>query len=359
MARTFVSLSIVAYLGYYSLYACGSPYDTKSDKPAVCSAIDPIKLDVISLFESNYYKKNIDPYVSPAVNKANEVYHDYGLPLQIKANDFYWKHGKPGLDNAYIQANNLIINHGIPIYQKKIAPIYKNNIVPIYQKNILPVYQKKVLPIYQKNVAPVINPYIKQAQPYLNQARPYINGVKPYINQAKPYVYGIRNIDVNQIKPLYENGVKTMSLRANEAQVLLQDKFNQLPPSVHHYKDIVLYWIDRAENTDLVPILIKFYWNIIDFYQSEFLPLFHSNPSVNQLKLYYNQNAKAYVDQHIKPFLLQVNQHIHVDQLLAHILSCLPTRLAETTEQVFAAKTSSTHVKTSTAVPKTQHVPIT
>lgn len=306
--RKVVSLSIVAYLTYSVFYSCGSPFDQSTEKPCICSAIDPIKLDIYSLYQSNYYKTKVDPYVAPAVNKAIEAYHDYGLPVQIRLNEFYLQTAKPKVIRSSDDAHKLYLRH--------------------------------IKPFYLQKVAPVVNPYIDQARPYVNQVLVYYE---------------------NQVQPLYHQATN----KAIQAQSFIQDKYGNLPPSVKQLrdqlKDQIMYWIDRAENTDMRPILLKVYWSVVDFYQLEFLPVFNSSHVVTQIKVYYNENAKPYVDQNVKPFLIQVNNKVHVDQLISFILSCLPERPIIKEEQIYAAKTTSTQVKTSSsvAIPKTQHVPIT
>ncbi|KAL0582146.1 hypothetical protein ABG067_008112, partial [Albugo candida] len=142
LARKFMSLSIVAYLGYSTFYACGSPFDRTSEKPLICSAIDPIKLDIYSLFQSDYYKQHLHPYVSPVINKATRAYHDYGVPAQHQVVDIYYKHGQPNLNRAYGQVVDTYYKHGQPNLERAYVQV-NHVVVPIYQNKVLPIYNQK------------------------------------------------------------------------------------------------------------------------------------------------------------------------------------------------------------------------
>lgn len=298
---------------YSSLYACGSPFDQSVDKPLICEAIDPIKLDLYALYQSHYYQTKIDPYVAPLVRKGMDYYHDYGVPAQIKLNEIYLKQVKPEVIRGTVR--------------------------------VIAGYEKHVHPVYVKKIAPVIQPYVDQAKPHIHHAKSYLDKVKE-----------------KQIKPLYYQATE----KALEAQKLIQHKYENLPPHIKQVeidvKNKVMSWVDQAENLEMAPILLDLYWSIVDFYQLHFLPMLHANPAVNQIKLFYNENAKTHFDEKVKPLIAQLNNKVHLDVLFQHIISFLPAeRQIIPEEPVYTAKSAYIQPKTSTSVvvPKTQHVPIT
>lgn len=314
-ARKVVSLSIVAYLTYTSLYTCGSPFDKSIDKPVICDAIDPIKLDLYALYQSYYYKTKVDPHIRPVVIKGVEFYHEYGVPAQAKLNE---------------------------IYRRQIRPTLNDCLIPTALG-----YTRHVRPIFTKKIAPVI-------QPYVDQAKPHIKHAKSYIDQAHPYYQ-------NQIKPLYYQATD----KAFQTQKFIQHKYDILPPSIkqveNDVRNKVMAWVEYAENLEMAPILLDLYWSIVDFYQLHYLPVLHVNPAVTHIKMFYNENAKAHFDEKIKPLIAQVNNKVHFDVLIQHIISCLPERQVIPEEPVYTARSAYTQVKTSSSVvvPKTQNVPIT
>ncbi|KAG1074611.1 hypothetical protein G6F42_025694 [Rhizopus arrhizus] len=103
--RRFLSLSLATYLGYTFFYACGSPFDETSDKPAICGAIDPIKLDLYKVYQSDYYQSNIDPHVAPIVSKISGIYNDYGVPAQVKVVSLYDQYGRPRMNEGCVRAS--------------------------------------------------------------------------------------------------------------------------------------------------------------------------------------------------------------------------------------------------------------
>lgn len=285
----------MSYLSYHALYACGSPFET-GDKPAICAGIDPIKLDLYSLYQSKFYKTNAEPYISPLIEKGNDIYLEYGIPVQSRLSELYLQYGKNRIDQGCIQAHQ--------------------------------VYKYQVEPFYMDRVAPLIGPYLAQAKPYYN----------------------------SKIEILLDQSTK----KAYEARAILQYKLNNLPPAINQVKENaeeqISYWIQRAENTDLIPILEKLYWAIIDFFQFDLLPAIKYSHVATEMNSYYNANMKQYVDLNIKPVLAP----LQLAKLLHFIHAYLPTRPEPIAEQVFAATTASTQIKTaSIIVPKTKDIPIT
>lgn len=247
----------------------------------------------------------------------------YGIPASFKAQEFYFQHGKPRLEQSWAQAQH--------VYQHQVVPTYKNKVVP--------VYKNKVLPVYNQKVAPYVNPYLEKAQPYINQVEPYYT---------------------NQVKPIFHQAIT----KAYEAKTFVEN-YN-LPSSIKLYKDTaqakIIYWIDKAENTDLMPILVKLYWTTIDFYNQEFLPVLNQSHVITRIKLYYKQHIKPFVDQHIVPILMEINHRVHLDQVVQHVLSWLPQeRPIEVEEVVYTASSMNTQSKTEDeqVTPTTKEIPIT
>lgn len=138
--RRFLSLSLVSYLGYNFFYACGSPFDKASDKPAICEGIDPIKLDLYRLYQSDYYQSNINPRVAPIISTVSGLYNDYGVPAQIKAASFYDQHGKPLVNTGYQQVSHVYAQHVEP----KVSYLVANSKIHADQARIQlqPYYQQ-------------------------------------------------------------------------------------------------------------------------------------------------------------------------------------------------------------------------
>ncbi|KAI9327805.1 hypothetical protein BD770DRAFT_432766 [Pilaira anomala] len=343
--RQLISISIASYLAY-AFYECGSPFDKNTTgKPAVCSAIDPIKADLYSLYQSDFYHKNAEPYITPVLKKGNELYVEYGIPAQGKLTELYLEHGIPA--------------------QKKVSSLYTQHAQPRIQQGC--------------NHMQVV--YKKQLEPYLVKAVPYVN---PYLNLAKPYVIKLKSIQQKDIDVLCE---KTKE-KVTELQGLMEQNMEKLPPSVLQAKDNLMDWIQKAETTELLPAIQKIYWIIIDFIQFDLIPRLEENPIVigtqrayhDHVKTYFNANVKPLVDTNIKPivdnnlkpFIRSVVMpfvdtnitpaliHFQFDKLLDLIKFHLTQRPIVKEEKVFAAKTTSTQIKTSSSIKsKTKDIPIT
>ncbi|KAG2207414.1 hypothetical protein INT47_006889 [Mucor saturninus] len=287
--RSFISLSIVSYLGYHALYACGSPFENNEDKAAICAAIDPIKLDLYAIYQSNLVQTNAGPYLE----KGNALYLEYGVPVQSRVSELYLQHGKPVVDQSWMGAQQ--------------------------------VYKQQVEPIYMAKVAPMIHPYLAHAKPYYHQQF---------------------NLLLTQT-----------SEKAKEARAVLQYQLDHLPPPIQHAKETacahIKEWIHRAEHTDLLPILLKYYWAIVDFLQFDLLPVVKQSHVVTQLNTYYVANMKDYVDLNLKPVLA----HLPVAKLVNFVHAQLPSRPAQKVYPV--ATSASTQLKTALLAPKTKDIPIT
>lgn len=278
--RSFISLSIVSYLGYYALYGCGSPFEN-DDKATICAAIDPIKLDLYSIYQSNLVQTNAGPYLE----KGNALYLEYGIPIQSKLGELYLQHGKPLVDQSWINAQQ--------------------------------VYKQQVEPIYIEKLAPMIHPYLAHAKPYYHQ----------------------------QFNLLWTQTTE----KALEVRDFVQYQWNHLPPPIQQARDTVYAQIQdliyRAEHTDLLPILLKYYWAIIDFLQS----IAKESHVVTQLDAYYVANVKEYVDLALKP--------LPVTKLLNFVRDQLPTR--PTHQKLPVATSASIQLKTAPIATETKEIPIT
>ncbi|KAI8070593.1 uncharacterized protein B0P05DRAFT_185153 [Gilbertella persicaria] len=287
VARRVLSLSIVAYLGYNFLLGCGSPLDQNSQKPAVCEAIDPIKLDLMALYQSEFYQYKVHPHLLPVLNTATDYYDQYGAPQQAKLVHLYNQHGKPVLNKAHV--------------------------------------------MYQDRLLPTLLPYLDTCKIYLDQAKIYAD---PYVAKA--------------------------TQKALLAQEAIEYQWHHtLPPHVQRACDATFHtvkeWYERAEQTDMVPILLDFYWHLVDFMQYQFWPAIQSSHVTHKLKSEYDQYLKQYVDQHLKPVWVKYNDQVHLDQWLAHVLAVLPQRtIQQATSGSLMAQT-----KTSTVPTTTQDIPIT
>lgn len=338
-----ISISIASYLAY-AFYECGSPFDKNTGKPAVCSAIDPIKADLYSLYQSDFYHKNAEPYITPVLKKGNELYIEYGIPAQGKLTELYLEHGIPA--------------------QKKVYSLYSQHAQPRIQQGC--------------NHMQVV--YKKQLEPYLVKAVPYVN---PYLNLAKPYVIKLKSIQQKDIDVLCENTKE----KVTELQGFIEQNMERLPPFALQAKQNLMDWIQKAETTELLPAIQKIYWIIIDFIQFDLIPRLQENPVLietqrayhDHVKTYFNANAKPWVDTNIKPlvdntlkpFIQSVVMpfvdtnitpaliHFQFDKLLDLIKFHLTQRPIVKEEKVFAAKTTSTQVKTSLIKSKTKDIPIT
>ncbi|KAI8337795.1 hypothetical protein BD560DRAFT_450918 [Blakeslea trispora] len=275
--RRVLSWSIAAYLGYYVFAGCGSPDDQDSQKPAICESVDRLKLDTYALFDNTIYpyaypiyKSKIHPYVSPAVTQAKTYYEHYGMPAQTRLIEYYDQHGKPMVDQASIRARE--------VYHKQVVPV----VYPYMNQASMTARE-----VYHKQVVPVVYPYMYQAK-----------------TMAEPHLQKI--------------------------QFLAQQQWDHAPPHVKRafYTTVkaVQEWYRQAETTDLVPILIEFYYKTIEFFQYQLWPAIQSSPLSHHIQSNYNQHVKAYVDLRLKPVWTKYNDHVHLDQLLAHLWAALPQR---------------------------------
>ncbi|KAI8637564.1 hypothetical protein BD408DRAFT_424378 [Parasitella parasitica] len=293
--RRLLSLSIVTYLGYNIIYACGSPFDENSDKPAICEAIDPIKLDLYKMYETEFYQSNIDPHVGPFVSRASGLYNDYGVPALKKLSFLHDRYGKPLVDEGCAQASQVYVQH---VYPK---------LSPIVEKSKIQVNQVKM-----------------QIQPYFDEA----------------------------------------SKQAEIAQNFAKQQWESLPTPVKEARDRVVETVlgvyHRAENTDLVPILIDIYWETIDFYQYQFRPFVQTHPATAHVSKFYDENVKSYVDKNVKPLLLLVKDRTHAHQLFNHALTLLPQRPIKNEPRKSTVASSIVETKTPVAATKsTFEIPIT
>ncbi|CEP17688.1 hypothetical protein [Parasitella parasitica] len=165
--RRILSLSIVTYLGYNFIYACGSPFDGNSDKPAICEAIDPIKLDLYKVYESEYYQTNIDPHVGPFVSTVSGLYNNYGVPAQEKLSYLHEQYGKPLVNEGRLQASQVYALHVFP------------KLSPYIEKSKIHVDQVKA------QLQPYLKETLKQADIAQNFAKQLWNNLPTPVKEAK------------------------------------------------------------------------------------------------------------------------------------------------------------------------------
>lgn len=169
-------------MGYNFFYACGSPFGEASDKPAICEGLDPIKLDLYKLYQSDYYQSNIDPYVTPIISTVSGLYKDYGVPAQVKVVSLYDQHGKPLVNQGYQQAWDVYAQHVEPqvsplVAKSKIqADQIKIQLKPYYQQASKQAVQAQLFAKQQWDSLP---PPVKQ------RADQAINAVLEYYQRAE------------------------------------------------------------------------------------------------------------------------------------------------------------------------------
>lgn len=275
-------MSIIGYLSYYFFYGCGSLFDvTHQEKPAICEPIDTIKLDLLSLLETSYFKTNISPYI-------NKHYQDYGLPIQKKAQDIYNIYGMKG---------------------------------------------KKV---FDQTVAPKVNDFLSN---------------NPFLQEKKSHMYKVYN---NQLNPWF----KEIQKQYEVVQDTVTKKYHDLPPFVVENIDRLIDLYHKAENTELMPILIKYYWIITDFYNEQLEKLVYRNQYVQHLKAWVNQQEQfqQFYNNHIQPYAALLHKKFHLERLYQHIVSLLPQRPTAPKETVGS---SIIETKTPETVHKTIEISIT
>lgn len=245
----------MAYLGYNFFYACGSPSEPSTDKPAICESIDTLKLDIWFASQTVYYKLTVDQWVAPIARRVDTMYQTYYVPSQTKLVNHYLYHGKPLVDDVYLQ----------------IMHIYKDDILPA-------------------------------ATPYLNSAKDNLSFVKGKYHIAKA-----------KIAPYYDQ----ITAEVGQAQSFIKHQYDQLPPpliqAIAEAQEAIFYWINRVESTDLVPVLIKYYHILLEYYYDHVFPL--TEQAAKHAKQQYNTHLKQYVDEHVKPLLIAYNERAHLDQL--------------------------------------------
>ncbi|KAL9557610.1 hypothetical protein PS6_001727 [Mucor atramentarius] len=182
--RRFLSLSLATYLGYNFFYACGSPFDETSDKPAICGAIDPIKLDLYKVYQSDYYQSNIDPHVAPIVSKISGIYNDYGVPTQVKVVSLYDQYGRPRMNEGCVRASQL--------YAQYVEP----NVSPLVEKSKVQANQVKIQ----------LQPYYQEASKQAIQAQHF---AKQQWDNLPPPVKHAKDQAVDKVLELYHRAENT------------------------------------------------------------------------------------------------------------------------------------------------------
>lgn len=260
--RSLLSLVIITYL-IHACYICGSPFEATTGKPAVCEAIDPIKMDLYSLYQSDLYQKKIDPYIGPVFKKGSELYFTYGIPTTQKLSFFCTQYAKPQISQGCNRMHVLL----------------KDQLEPYLAK---------------------ATPYVK---PYYDAAMPYYDAVKSYYDNAKPYI-----IKLQSVRPEHFDGVcKTLNEKLIQFQIMVGQVLDLLPSPLYEVKENILAKIREAETTELVPVLKRVYSASVDFIQFELIPYVKKSPVFIELNLYYITHVKPYFN----AFFLKAYDAIH------------------------------------------------
>lgn len=170
-------------------------------------------------------KTNIDSYVSPTVNKANE---NAG---QNKVMDLYWN-GKHSLNDAYNEAKDLVVNHGIPFYQERMM----SPMIDSYTEQAKPLFEQGIESIAsQSNEAQVI--LQDKLKNWKDSVLQYIEQVKhanmESISMDKPGPEGSLVVDTNKVDKnetttdteVFEVNKQEIDIPTELATTLSEDKF--------------------------------------------------------------------------------------------------------------------------------------
>lgn len=234
----------------YACYICGSPFEAATGKPAVCEAIDPIKADLYSLYQSDLYQKNFNPYIGPVFKKGNELHFNYGIPTVQKLSFFYTQYAKPQISQGC---------------------------------NRMHVLLKDQLEPHLVKATPYVKPYYDAAMPYYDAAMPYYDNVKPYITKLQ------------SIRPEHFDGVcKTLNEKLIQFQIMVGQVLDLLPSPLYEVKEKILGDIREAETTELIPVLKRVHAAVVDFIQFRLIPYVKKSPAFIELNLYYNTHVKPY-----------------------------------------------------------------
>lgn len=245
------------------------------------------------------------------------------------------------LESAYFKTNvspyidNLkdhYLQYGLPI-QKKSQAILNNYGVPL---------QKKGKQVFHETITPKFNEILSN----------------PLVQEKKAHVHKVYN---DQLSPWLEQ----IQQRLQVVQDTVTKKYHDLPPPVAKRIDQLVGLYHQAENTELKPILIKYYWILVDFYNNQFEPLVYHNQYIEQLKTWVNQHEQ--IQTYRQQFYPQYQQYVessakllkkkfHLEALYQHLLSLLPQR-PTTPKQTVGSSIIET--KTPEKVHKTIDIPIT
>lgn len=199
------------------------------------------------------------------------------------------------MDPVVVRATGLYNDYGVPA-QVKLVSLYKQYGKPLVNEGCVRASQ-----VYAQHLEPKLSPLVEKSKIQADQAKIHL---QPYLQEA--------------------------TKQAIIAQNFAKQQWEDLPPPVKQAKDqavdTVLELYHRAENTDLIPILIDIYWKIIDFYQYQFVPFIQTHPTTAHVNKFYEENVKKYVDENVKPLLLLVKDRTHVNQLFNHALTLFPQR---------------------------------
>lgn len=212
----------------------------------------------------------------------------------------------------------------------------------------------KLVSLYKQHGEPLVNEgCVRASQVYAQHLEPKLS---PLVEKSK--------IQADQVKIHLQPYLQEATKQAIVAQNFAKQQWENLPPPVKQAKDqtveTVLEFYHRAENTDLVPILIDIYWKIIHFYQYQFAPFIQTHPTTAHVNRFYEENIKKYIDENVKPLLLLVKDRTHVNQLFDHALTLFPQRSLTNVPKKSTAASSIVETKTPAIATKTiSDIPVT
>ncbi|KAI8990950.1 hypothetical protein BDF20DRAFT_831041 [Mycotypha africana] len=274
--RLVISMMVASYMSYVFFFACGSPYDHDPNKKAICRAIDPFKEDLYSIFQTDFYKKKVDPYVSPITRQASGVFNDYAVPAYQKG----------------AQAYN---DYGVPLYNS-------------YGKPLVGAGSNAAKSFYSSSIHPIVNPHVEKAMTQAQKAR---EQVAPYVQPVvqKAFIAG------EYARKAWENPPPSVATgRRSVAKIVGQIRRRA------QYKNVEPTVKDGYRRS------VQFAYLLADFFQKYIAPYFPSK----QAKALYDQHAKSYVD--------QLNQKVHFDRFWMKFIANLPERPEAYAEDATAAE---------------------
>lgn len=176
-------------------------------------------------------------------------------------------------------------HYGLPIY-KKSQDLYQSYSVP---------FQEKSKQVYDRSIAPKVDQLL--SSPFIQQKQNYIQNL--YHDKMSPFM--------KQTKANYQ-----------ATQETIYKKYSELPPPILNTFHQLKIVYDKAENTELTPILLNYYWAMVEFYQGQFKLwtlrnryVLHLKTWIGQQEPIYRQHLSSYFQRHVKPYAGLLNEKLH------------------------------------------------